>query len=100
MTPPASPFGAVATLFLSPPDSDLLVFLDEVHRLVVENPTLLTLVDADLDTHGRGKKAMRLGDAAWERRRTATLPQCEETPAEADPAKLALAQGRPRTPAY
>lgn len=100
MTPPASPFGAVTTLFLLPPDSDLMMFLDEVHRLVVDSPTLLKLVDADLDTHGLGKKAMRVDDAAWERRHTATLPHCEETPAAADPAKLALALGRPRTPAY
>ena len=100
MTPPASPFGAVATLFLSPPDSDLMTFLDEVHRLVVDSPMLLKLVDADLDTHGLGKKAMRRDDAEWERRRTATLPRCDETPTAAGPAKLALAQGRPRTPAY
>jgi len=100
MTPPRSPFVTVPWLFLAAPDSDLLTYLEEVHRLVAAAPTLLSLVDADLDAHGKAKKAMRLDDAEWLRRQTATLRCVEETATPSDPEKLALAQGRPRTPAY
>lgn len=100
VTVPASPFGTIPSLFLAAPDSDLLTFLEEVHRVIAANPTLLQLVDADLDAHGKAKKAVRLDDAAWTWRRTATLPGCEQAPATVEAAKLELAQGRPRTPAY
>ena len=99
---PAYPFPFVSTplLFLAVPDSDLLRFLHEVHRLVEATPTLVALVEADLDAHGKGKKALRLDDAEWVRRQTKTLPHFDETSAPNDPEKLVLAQGRPRTPAY
>jgi hypothetical protein len=100
MAQPASPFVTVPSLFLAAPDSDLLKFLGEVHELIVATPTLLTQVDADLDAHGKAKKAMRRGDAEWLRRHTATLPRFEEEAlVPIDPDTLELGQGRPRTPA-
>lgn len=101
MTIPAFPFGATYPLFVSAPDSDLRLFLGETHRLIVNAPSVLKLVDADLDKHGKDKKALRLDDAAWVHRRTATLSfGKDDAPTAADPAKLSLLQGRPRTPAY
>ena len=87
-------------LFLSVPDSDLATFLSEVHQLIQSAPGLLQLVDADLDVHGKAKKAQRLADAEWLKARTAALPGCDCEVIEIEPASLTLSQGRPRTPAY
>jgi IS5 family transposase len=82
------------------PDSDLSMFLDEVHRLAMAAPALLSAIDNDLDAHGRRKKALRLADAHWERSRGGTLPTLDAELPTLDPDKLVLADGRPRTPAY
>jgi hypothetical protein len=99
MALPASLFSAIPTLFLVAPESELLAFLEEAHKLVVGAPALLAHVDADLDAHAKAKKAMRLEDAAWLRQQTATLPLLDATAAPTSPDALTLAQGRPRTPA-
>ena len=100
MTPPTTPFGAVPLLFLVAADSDLLMFLQEAHGLLVGCPTLIERAEADLDAHGCGKKALRLADEVWRAERTAPLPGYTVEPAVIDPTKLRLAQGRRRTPAY
>lgn len=97
---PASPFEAVPLLFLSAVDSDLLLFFEEAHRLLVGFPALVTSAEADLDAHGRAKKALRVADAAWVAERTAPLPGHEIDPTVIDPSRLRLLRGRPRTPAY
>ncbi len=97
---PAAPFSAVPMLFLVAADSDLLLFLKEAHALLSGAPTLVERVDADLDTHGRNKKAMRLADKGWMAEHTAPLPGVALASAEVDAAKLILEEGRPRTPAY
>ena len=94
----ATPFLATPILFLEAPDSELLRFLEEAHALVVAAPTLLALVDADLDAHAKAKKALRLEDAAWIRQQAAPLPGVDAV-ARMGPEELRLAQGRPRTPA-
>ena len=86
-------------LFLSSTHSDLRVFLEEVHRLAVSFPTLLSLIDADLDAHGLRKKAVRVADKAWTEAQ-AVLRGCEPAFAITAPATLTLGQGRERTPAY
>jgi hypothetical protein len=58
MTIPHAPFAPISTLFLCAPDSDLSMFLDEVHRLATGAPALLAAIDSDLDAHGRRKKAL------------------------------------------
>lgn len=69
--------------------------------MVKTAPRLLALIEADLDAHGKQKKALRLADAAWMRNRSGTLPECEpDAETVADPQKLVLRQGRPRTSAY
>ena len=100
MTPPAAPFGPVPLLLLTAADSDLRLFLQEAHGLLVACPGLVASAEADLDAHGCGKRALRLADAAWRAERTAPLPGFASEPTVIEPARLALAQGRPRTPAY
>ena len=96
---PASPFDAISILFLDGADSDLRQFLVEAHGLLVSCPALVASADADLDAHGCGKQALRLADVAWRAERTAFLPGSASEPIVIDPARLTLAQGRPRTPA-
>lgn len=100
MNLPHSPFAPIPTLLLFTPDSDLSMFLDEVHRLATGAPALLAAIDSDLDAHGRRKKALRLADEDWERRRSGTLPTHDAEPSTFDPDTLVLNAGRPRTPAY
>jgi hypothetical protein len=100
VTFPSSPFAPIPTLMLVAPDSDLSMFLDEVHRLAMGASALLSAIDDDLDAHGRRKKALRLADAHWERSRSGTLPTLDAAPPTFDPDMLVLAEGRPRTPAY
>ena len=100
MTPLMAPFGAVPMLFMVVADSDLLLFLREAHGLLAGCPALIERIEADLDAHGCGKKALRVADAAWQADRTASLPGHASEPTVIDPARLTLSQGRPRTPAY
>jgi Transposase DDE domain len=98
---PFAPFDPIPLLLLTVPlESDLLVFLEEAHRFVSAFPSLVALVEGDLDAHGRRKKALRLADAAWREARTAPLPGATSEPAAIDPGRLKLQQGRERTPAY
>jgi hypothetical protein len=85
---------------LTAADSDLRLFLQEAHGLLAAYPGLVASAEADLDAHGCSKKALRLADAAWRAERTAPLPGFANEPTVIDPARLRLAQGRPRTPAY
>jgi len=85
-------------LFLCPPDSNLLKYAMEADALARRYPSLVGLVDADLDAHGLRKKELREADKRWIKEKTARLAgmPCPE----ADPAPGALEQGRPRTPGY
>ncbi len=100
MNTPTSPFAPVSQLFLTAADSDLLAYLQEAHGLLGGCPRLVACANADLDAHGLAKKALRVADAAWQAEHTGLLPGCTSDTAEIDPARLTLAQGRPRTPAY
>ncbi len=101
MSSSASTFGTLSPLFLEAPDSELRRFLDEVHSLADRVPALLELVEADLDAHGKAKKALRLADEDWARRRTMALPgfDADDEVVRRERATLALGAGRPRTPA-
>lgn len=97
---PATPFAAAPTLLLTAPNSDLLLFLSEAHRLIVAEPSLLAAVDRDLDTHGKQKKALRLADAQWAQEQSHTLPGFSSETSAPNPQALILLPGRPRTSAY
>lgn len=98
--PPTSPFAPVMPLFLMPVDSDLQAFLREAHALLESCPSVVELVEADLDRHGRSKKATRVADAQWMAERNPPLRGLELPPREAGSRPLELLQGRPRTPGY
>jgi hypothetical protein len=100
VTLPRALFAPVPTLMLFAPDSDLLMFIDEVHRLALAAPALLGAIDDDLDAHGRKKKALRLADALWVRRKTDSFPALDLGPPALLPDALVLGEGRPRTPAF
>lgn len=100
MIPSAELFAPVSKLFLAVAASDLKSVVQEAHDLVLGCRGLLALIDADLDAHGRMKKALRLEDAAWVAGQTALLRGFSAGPTELDPRRLELTQGRPRTPAY
>lgn len=98
-TVPASPFSPITPLFLKPVDSDLYAFLEEVHALIQQFPSLVEAVDKDLDAHGLRKKAMRVADAKWLANRTPHLFGMPE-PAQDPDKPLVLTRGRPRTSGY
>lgn len=97
---PRSPFAPVPVLFLTPADSDLREFLEQAHALIESCPTLIDHVEADLDAHALGKKALRVADDQWLSSRNLPLPGVA-LDSSAPPSKpLVLLQGRPRTPGY
>ena len=98
MTLPATPFAAIPMLLLSPAESDLRRFLEEAYDLAVQYPSILGLIDADLDAHGLRKKTLRRADRQWREAHTETLPGHKVEPAVTAPETLG--QGRPRTPAF
>lgn len=98
---PVDPFAPVPLLFLDvAPDSEFFAFLQEAHRLVAENPTILDAIDADLDLHGQHKKALRIQDAQWIEAQSQPLPTLDHIPTTVAEESLVLNMGRPRTPAY
>jgi IS5 family transposase len=100
MSLPASPFSPVALLFTSVVDSNLLTFLEEAHEFIVRFPELVDLVESDLDEHARKKKALRVADAKWEKRRSLSLSGLAPEPIVVNAKELKLEHGRPRTPGY
>lgn len=100
MSPSAAPFAPAPLLLLSSPDSHLRMFLEESHRLLSSEPSVLAAIDADLDAHGKRKKALRLADQRWAEARSHTLPGFAPPDETIDPTTLTLGLGRPRTHAY
>ncbi|MBI3734553.1 MAG: transposase [Chloroflexi bacterium] len=98
---PTAPFAPVPLLFLAPPrDSEFYTFLQEVHRIVAGDPTILAAIDADLDLHGQRKKALRIADAQWNEAQHQPLPTIDHVPQTVATQSLLLGVGRPRTEAY
>jgi len=78
---PAAPFAPVSLLYLRAPlDSEFFTFLQEAHRLVAGDPTILDAIDADLDLHGQRKKALRVADAQWNEAQSQRLPTIDIVP--------------------
>ncbi len=105
---PPNPFAPVPLLFLAPAlDSEFLAFLEEVYRLGAASPAIIAAIEADLDLHGKHKKALRIADAQWKEARRERLSTPEGIPITpitpitvAPPETLHLQVGRPRTAAY
>jgi hypothetical protein len=61
-------------VFLSPIDSQLNDFLNEIHQIARFEPSIVERIDEDLDLHAKKKKRLRLADAAKRLRLECTLP--------------------------
>lgn len=94
------PFGPVPMLLVSPPDSELLSLLQEADLLARLEPRIVASIEADLDHHGKVKKAFRMQDTDWKQGHSEGLPTVDYSPLEIDVDKLRLGIGRRRTPGY
>src|SRR3979411_1631768 len=52
-------------VFLSPIDSQLNDFLNEIHQIARFEPSIVERSDEDLDLHAKKKKRLRLADAQF-----------------------------------
>ena len=52
-------------VFLTPIDSQLNDFLNEVHQIALFEPSIVECIDEDLDLHAKKKKLLRLADAEF-----------------------------------
>src|SRR5467141_1421037 len=52
-------------VFLTPVDSQLNDFLNEIHQIAIFEPSIVERIDEDLDLHAKKKKLERLADAQF-----------------------------------
>jgi hypothetical protein len=50
---------------LTPIDSQLNDFLNEIHQIAYSEPSIVERIDLDLDLHAKKKKLLRLADAQF-----------------------------------
>src|SRR3977135_2712198 len=62
-------------VFLTPIDSKLNDFLNEIHQIACWEPSIVERIDLDLDLHAKKKKLLRLADAEFLAGQAADLPQ-------------------------
>jgi hypothetical protein len=82
-------------VFLTPLNSQLNDFLNEVHQIARLEPSIVERIDEDLDLHAKKKKLLRLIDAQFLAGQTPDLPKLQLQLDNID-----LETGRPRTEAY
>jgi hypothetical protein len=87
-------------VFLTPIDSQLNDFLNEIHQIACLEPSIVERIDEDLDLHARKKKLLRLADAQFLAGQTADLPKLQLQLRELKVDNIELETGRPRTDAY
>jgi hypothetical protein len=87
-------------VFLTPIDSQLNDFLNEIHQIACLEPSIGERVDEDLDLHAKKKKLLRLADAEFLAGQTADLPKLQVQLRELKIEDIELETGRPRTEAY
>jgi hypothetical protein len=87
-------------VFLTPIDSQLNDFLNEIHQIALFEPSIVECIDEDLDLHAKKKKLLRLADAEFLASQTLDLPKLELQLRELQIDKIQLEIGRPRTDAY
>jgi hypothetical protein len=87
-------------VFLTPIDSQLNDFLNEIHQIARFEPSIVERIDEDLDLHAKKKKLLRLADAEFLAGQTLDLPKLQLQLRELEIDKIALETGRPRTDAY
>jgi hypothetical protein len=87
-------------VFLTPVDSQLNDFLNEVHQIARLEPSVVERIDEDLDLHAKKKKLLRLVDAQFLAGQTPDLPKLQLQLRELKLDNIDLEIGRPRTEAY
>jgi transposase, IS5 family len=87
-------------VFLTPIDSRLNDFLNEIHLIARFEPSIVERIDEDLDLHAKKKKLLRLADAQFLAGQTLDLPKLQLQLRELKIDDIELETGRPRTDAY
>jgi hypothetical protein len=87
-------------VFLTPIDSQLNDFLNEIHQIALFEPSIVERIDEDLELHAKRKKLLRLADAEFLAGQTLGLPKLQLELRELKIDKIQLEIGRPRTDAY
>src|ERR1700748_838766 len=87
-------------VFLTPLDSQLNDFLNEIHQIARFEPSLVERIDEDLALHAKKKNLLRLADAECLAGQTLDLPKLQLQLRELQIDKIQLETGRPRTDAY
>src|ERR1700726_728876 len=87
-------------VFLTPLNSQLNDFLNEVHQIARLEPSIVERIDEDLDLHAKKKKLLRLIDAQFLAGQTPDLPKVQLQLRELKLDDIELEEGRPRTEAY
>jgi hypothetical protein len=87
-------------VFLTPIDSQLNDFLNEIHQIAFFEPSMVERIDEDLDLHAKKKKLLRLADAEFLAGQTLDLPKLQLQLRELKIDDIQLEEGRPRTDAY
>ena len=87
-------------VFLTPIDSQLNDFLNEIHQIAFFEPSIVERIDEDLDLHAKKKKLLRLADAEFLAGQTLDLPKLQLQLRELKIDDIQLEEGRPRTDAY
>src|ERR1700676_4639282 len=86
-------------VFLTPLNSQLNDFLNEVYQIARLEPCIVERIDEDLDLHAK-KKKLRLIDAQFLAGQTPDLPKLQLQLRELKLDNIDLETGRPRTEAY
>jgi hypothetical protein len=87
-------------VFLTPIDSQLNDFLNEIHQSACWEHSIVERIDEDLDLHAKKKKLLRLADAQFLASQTSDLPKLQFQLRELKLDEIELETGRPRTEAY
>lgn len=95
---PRHDLAPVPCLFLDAADSEFADFIAAALEMLRATPQVVALVESDLDSHAKRKKALRLADARWAAGRSGDLPHVDSS-ARCGPESISLGVGRPRTPA-
>ena len=87
-------------VFLTPIDTQLNDFLNEIHEIACFEPSIVERIDQDLDLHAKKKKLLRLEDERFLAGQTPDLPKLQLRLRELKIDDIQLEEGRPRTDAY
>ncbi|HTD14103.1 MAG TPA: hypothetical protein VK673_02935 [Chthoniobacterales bacterium] len=82
-------------VFLTPIDSQLNDFLNEIHQIVRMERSIVERIDEDLDLHAKKKKLLRLVDEQFLAGRTPDLPKLQIQLRELKIDDIKLETGRP-----